>query len=80
MQQCEWIHGAWLGLAIMLENADNVLLKFSAGFRRKRYAIFWRPAVLPPFSALSDAHNGLDLTTPYAQRAVYVIAPTPAAR
>ncbi|HCC1123502.1 TPA: multidrug transporter subunit MdtI, partial [Salmonella enterica subsp. enterica serovar Paratyphi C] len=26
MQQFEWIHGAWLGLAIMLEIAANVLL------------------------------------------------------
>ncbi|MDI5454647.1 SMR family transporter, partial [Salmonella enterica subsp. enterica serovar Cerro] len=39
IEQFEWIHGAWLGLAIMLEIAANVLLKFSDGFRRKCYGI-----------------------------------------
>lgn len=53
MQQFEWIHGAWLGLAIMLEIAANVLLKFSDGFRRKRYGILSLAAVLAAFSALS---------------------------
>ncbi|HBW40401.1 MAG TPA: multidrug transporter subunit MdtI, partial [Leclercia adecarboxylata] len=37
MQQFEWVHGAWLALAIVLEIAANVLLKFSDGFRRKVY-------------------------------------------
>ncbi|VUC84851.1 Spermidine export protein MdtI [Salmonella sp. NCTC 11881] len=55
MQQFEWIHGAWLGLAIMLEIAANVLLKFSDGFRRKCYGILSLAAVLAAFSALSQA-------------------------
>ena len=28
MQQFEWIHGAWLALAIVLEITANVFLKF----------------------------------------------------
>ncbi len=66
MQQFEWIHGAWLGLAIMLEIAANVLLKFSDGFRRKCYGILSLAAVLAAFSALSQAVKGIDLSVAYA--------------
>lgn len=34
MQQFEWIHAAWLAIAIVLEIIANVFLKFSDGFRR----------------------------------------------
>ena len=39
MQQFEWVHAAWLALAIALEILANVFLKFSDGFRRKFYGI-----------------------------------------
>ena len=39
MQQFEWIHAAWLAIAIVLEIIANVFLKFSDGFRRKIYGI-----------------------------------------
>lgn len=43
MQQFEWIHAAWLAIAIVLEIIANVFLKFSDGFRRKIYGILsWR--------------------------------------
>ena len=32
MQQFEWVHAAWLALAIALEILANVFLKFSDGF------------------------------------------------
>ncbi len=51
MQQFEWIHGARLALAIVLEITANVLLKFSDGFRRKIYGILSLAAVLGAFSA-----------------------------
>ncbi|MGT0849932.1 SMR family transporter [Shigella flexneri] len=35
MAQFEWVHAAWLALAIVLEIVANVFLKFSDGFRRK---------------------------------------------
>ncbi|EHD03513.1 Spermidine export protein MdtI [Salmonella enterica subsp. enterica serovar Urbana str. R8-2977] len=80
MQQFEWIHGAWLGLAIMLEIAANVLLKFSDGFRRKCYGILSLAAVLAAFSALSQAVKGIDLSVAYALWGGFGIAATLARR
>ncbi len=58
MQQFEWIHAAWLALAIVLEIVANVFLKFSDGFRRKFYGLMSIAAVLGAFSALSQAVKG----------------------
>ena len=66
MQQFEWVHGAWLALAIVLEITANVFLKFSDGFRRKFYGILSLAAVLGAFSALSQAVKGIDLSVAYA--------------
>jgi spermidine export protein MdtI len=57
MQQFEWIHGAWLALAIVLEIVANVFLKFSDGFRRKVYGILSLLAVLGAFSALAGGEG-----------------------
>ncbi|STW06808.1 Spermidine export protein mdtI [Klebsiella grimontii] len=46
MQQFEWVHAAWLALAIALEIMANVFLKFSDGFRRKFYGLMSLAAVL----------------------------------
>jgi hypothetical protein len=48
MQQFEWVHAAWLALAIALEILANVFLKFSDGFRRKFYGIMSLAAVWAP--------------------------------
>ena len=66
MQQFEWVHAAWLGLAIVLEILANVLLKFSVGFRRKVYGLLSIAAVLGAFSALSQAVKGIYLSVAYA--------------
>lgn len=66
MQQFEWIHAAWLALAIVLEIVANVFLKFSDGFRRKFYGLMSIAAVLGAFSALSQAVKGIDLSVAYA--------------
>ena len=68
MQQFEWVHGAWLGMAIVLEIVANVFLKFSDGFRRKA-----------AFSALSQAVKGIDLSVAYALWGGFGIAATLAA-
>lgn len=49
MAQFEWVHAAWLALAIVLEIVANVFLKFSDGFRRKIYLACspWRRCWLP---------------------------------
>ncbi len=79
MQQFEWVHGAWLALAIVLEIAANVLLKFSDGFRRKVYGLLSIAAVLGAFSALSQAVKGIDLSMAYALWGGFGIAATLAA-
>ena len=79
MQQFEWVHGAWLALAIVLEIAANVLLKFSDGFRRKVYGLLSIAAVLGAFSALSQAVKGIDLSVAYALWGGFGIAATLAA-
>ncbi|MBZ0057295.1 multidrug/spermidine efflux SMR transporter subunit MdtI [Leclercia barmai] len=79
MQQFEWVHAAWLGLAIVLEIAANVLLKFSDGFRRKIYGLLSIVAVLGAFSALSQAVKGIDLSVAYALWGGFGIAATLAA-
>lgn len=79
MPQFEWIHGAWLALAIVLEIAANVLLKFSDGFRRKIYGLLSIAAVLGAFSALSQAVKGIELSVAYALWGGFGIAATLAA-
>ncbi|AXF64945.1 multidrug/spermidine transporter subunit MdtI [Leclercia sp. LSNIH6] len=79
MQQFEWIHAAWLALAIVLEIIANVLLKFSDGFRRKTYGLLSIAAVLGAFSALSQAVKGIDLSVAYALWGGFGIAATLAA-
>lgn len=66
MPHFEWIHGAWLAGAIVLEIIANIFLKFSDGFRRKIYGILSLVAVLAAFSALSQAVKGIDLSVAYA--------------
>ncbi len=79
MQQFEWVHGAWLTLAIVLEITANVFLKFSDGFRRKVYGMLSLLAVLGAFSALSQAVKGIDLSVAYALWGGFGIAATIAA-
>lgn len=76
MQQFEWIHAAWLAIAIVLEIIANVFLKFSDGFRRKIYGILSLAAVLGAFSALSQAVKGIDLSVAYALWGGFGIAAT----
>ncbi|MEX0498120.1 multidrug/spermidine efflux SMR transporter subunit MdtI [Raoultella terrigena] len=76
MQQFEWIHAAWLALAIVLEIVANVFLKFSDGFRRKIYGVMSLLAVLGAFSALSQAVKGIELSVAYALWGGFGIAAT----
>ncbi|MFK0530561.1 SMR family transporter, partial [Escherichia coli] len=58
MAQFEWVHAAWLALAIVLEIVANVFLKFSDGIRRKIFGLFSLAAGLAAFRGLSKAGNG----------------------
>lgn len=74
MAQFEWVHAAWLALAIVLEIVANVFLKFSDGFRRKIFGLlswrrYWLPLVrfLKPLkgsTCLSLMHCGAGLVLP----------------
>lgn len=79
MQQFEWVHAAWLGLAIVLEIIANIFLKFSDGFHRKFYGVLSISAVLAAFSALSQAVKGIDLSVAYALWGAFGIMATLAA-
>lgn len=79
MAQFEWVHAAWLALAIVLEIVANVFLKFSDGFRRKIFGLLSPAAVLAAFSALSQAVKGIDLSVAYALWGGFGIAATLAA-
>lgn len=79
MPQFEWVHGAWLAAAIVLEIVANIFLKFSDGFRRKLYGILSLVAVLAAFSALSQAVKGIDLSVAYAVWGGFGVAATLAA-
>ena len=79
MAQFEWVHAAWLALAIVLEIVANVFLKFSDGFRCKIFGLLSLAAVLAAFSALSQAVKGIDLSVAYALWGGFGIAATLAA-
>lgn len=79
MQPFEWVHGAWLAVAIVLEIVGNIFLKLSAGFRHKLYGIGSLAAVLAAFAALSQAVKGIDLSVAYALWGGFGIAATLAA-
>lgn len=66
MPSFEWVHAAWLLIAIVLEIAANIFLKHSDGFRRKSYGVLSLLAVLAAFSALAQAVKGIDLSVAYA--------------
>lgn len=66
MQSFEWIHAAWLLVAIVLEIIANIFLKHSDGFRRFGYGVLSLLAVLAAFSALAQAVKGIDLSVAYA--------------
>lgn len=75
----EWIHAAWLLLAVVLEIVANIWLKFSDGFRRPVYGVLSLLAVLSAFTALGQAVKGIELSVAYALWGGFGIAATVAA-
>ncbi|KAF0810332.1 multidrug efflux system protein MdtI [Alcanivorax sp. S71-1-4] len=57
---------AWLLLAVVLEVLANILLKYSAGFRRWRPALASILCVFGAFTALAQAVRDMDLAVAYA--------------
>lgn len=79
MQQLEFYHVAFLGLAIVLEIVANIFLKLSNGFKRYWLGILSLISVLGAFSALAQAVKGMDLSIAYALWGGFGIAATIAA-
>jgi spermidine export protein MdtI len=59
------IHLLYLAIAIALEIAANVLMKFSEGFRHKLPAVTAIFCALAAFTALSFAIEGIQLSVAY---------------
>lgn len=66
MSSLEWVYGVWLALAVALEIAANILLKWSDGFRHPLPGVLSLLAVLAAFGALSQAVKGIELSVAYA--------------
>lgn len=79
MSAAEVSHLLWLGLAILLEIAANIFLKYSDGFKKPLMGIASLASVLLAFSALSQAVEGIDLSVAYALWGGFGIAATVAA-
>ncbi|WP_194761383.1 multidrug/spermidine efflux SMR transporter subunit MdtI [Pantoea ananatis] len=73
------IHFAWLALAVLLEIAANILLKYSNGFKKILPGMLSLACVLLAFSALSQAVKGIDLSVTYALWGGFGIVATVAA-
>lgn len=76
MQQLEFYHIAFLGLAIVLEIIANIFLKLSNGFKRFWLGILSLVCVLGAFSSLAQAVKGMDLSIAYALWGGFGIAAT----
>ncbi|MFB4412678.1 multidrug/spermidine efflux SMR transporter subunit MdtI [Pantoea sp. ANP04] len=62
----DFVHAAWLALAIVLEIAANIFLKYSDGFKRPLHGLLSLCCVLLAFSALAQAVKGIALSIAYA--------------
>jgi len=49
----DFVHAAWLALAILLEIAANIFLKYSDGFKKRSFGLLSLCCVLLAFSALA---------------------------
>lgn len=79
MSSADITHLLWLALAILLEIAANIFLKYSDGFKKPLLGIASVISVLLAFSALSQAVKGIDLSVAYALWGGFGIAATVAA-
>lgn len=66
MQNAQFIHYAYMALAILLEVAANIFIKSSAGWRSKSWGVLGIVCILASFTALSQAVKGMDLSIAYA--------------
>ena len=66
MNHTEPVHYFFMALAIFLEVAANILIKYSDGFQRRGLGFLGVGTILASFAALSQAIKGIDLSIAYA--------------
>ncbi|MNV91702.1 Spermidine export protein MdtI [compost metagenome] len=66
MHNAQFIHYAFMAVAIVLEVAANVFIKSSQGWRRKGWGLLGIACVLASFTALAQAVKGIELSVAYA--------------
>lgn len=66
MQSAQLIHYIYMAVAILLEVAANIFIKWSAGFSRWLIGALGITCILGSFTALSRAVEGIDLSIAYA--------------
>lgn len=66
MSHTEPIHYFFMALAILLEVAANILIKYSDGFEKRSLGLLGIASILSSFAALSQAIKGIDLSIAYA--------------
>lgn len=76
MLTADMSHLLWLGVAILLEIAANIFLKYADGFKHPLAGLGSLGCVLLAFSALAQAVKGIDLSVAYALWGGFGIAAT----
>ncbi|MBH1966449.1 MAG: multidrug/spermidine efflux SMR transporter subunit MdtI [Comamonadaceae bacterium] len=66
MQNAELSHYVFMAIAIALEVAANLFIKYSDGFRKRGIGVMGIVSILASFTALSQAVKGIDLSIAYA--------------
>ena len=66
MKNAELIHYVFMAVAIILEVAANILIKYSEGFRRRAVGLLGIASILASFTALSQVVKGIALSIAYA--------------
>ncbi|MET4575147.1 multidrug/spermidine efflux SMR transporter subunit MdtI [Ottowia thiooxydans] len=66
MQNAELSHYVFMAIAIALEVAANLFIKYSDGFRKRAIGVMGIVSILASFTALSQAVKGIDLSIAYA--------------
>ena len=66
MKNTALIHYLFMAVAIALEVAANIFIKYSDGFRQRSLGALGILSILASFTALSQATKGIDLSVAYA--------------
>lgn len=66
MQNAEFIHYFFMVVAILLEVAANIFIKYSDGFKKRGIGALGILSILASFTALAQAVKGIDLSIAYA--------------